>query len=337
MLRVVVSRLAWSIALLWAVSVLIFVGTGMISGDAATAILGQHAADPIAVQTVRKNLGLDKPPLERYLRWLSDVLHGDLGRSLTVGATAVGVSMAGDAASGGVAEQGVPVTDLIRHRVVNSAVLAGIAALLTVPFALLLGVICALRPGGMVDSTVSTVTLGLIALPEFVTGTAFVLLFAITWHWFPAVSLVSSGEGVGDRIRELALPVLTLAAASVAQTARMVRGSMIDALESDYVQMARLKGMPERRVIFVHALRNALVPTIQVVALTIAWLAGGIVVVEVVFGYPGIGQALANAVATRDLPTVQALVLLIAAVYVLVNLIADLATIALTPKLRQTL
>jgi peptide/nickel transport system permease protein len=176
----------------------------------------------------------------------------------------------------------------------------------------------------------------LIALPEFVTGSVLVLLFAIAWPLFPAVSVIGGADSIGSRIDALVLPVAALGAASIAQTSRMIRGSMIEALESDYVQMAWLKGIPERRVVFRHALRNALVPTIQVIALTVAWLVGGVVVVEVVFDYPGIGQALANAVSTRDIPVVQALSLVIAAVYVVVNLAADLATIMLTPKLRRT-
>ncbi len=325
MLRLITGRLAWGFLTLWVVSVLVFAGTELISGDAATAILGQQAADPQLVHAVRKNLGLDKPPVQRYFHWLGGVLRGDFGDSLTVGSMATGKNGA------------VPVTQLISNRLANSAILTGLAALITLPFAIGLGIAAAMRPGGLVDSVISHTTLGLVALPEFVTGTAFVLLFAIVWPLLPAVSFVSAGESLGTRATALVLPVLTLGAASIAHTARMIRGSMIEALESEYVQMARLKGMPERRVIFHHALRNALVPTVQVIALTIAWLAGGIVVVEVVFDYPGIGQALANAVSSRDIPTVQAISLVIAALYVVVNLLADLATIVLTPKLRQAL
>lgn len=333
MLRLIAGRLAWGVLTLWVVSVLVFAGTELISGDAASAVLGQQASDPQLLAAVRENLGLDRPPVERYVHWLGGVLRGDLGDSLTIGSLPTGSG--GTKAAG---ESGtVSVTELIGSRLVNSAILTGLAALVTIPLAILLGIVSAIRPGGIVDSIISSTTLGLIALPEFVTGTVFVLLFAIAWRLFPAVSLVIPGESLGMRAAALALPVATLAAASIAHTGRMIRGGMIEALESEYVQMARLKGMPERRVIFRHALRNALVPTVQVLALTIAWLAGGIVVVEVVFGYPGIGQALANAVSSRDLPTVQAISLVIASLYVVVNLLADLATIVLTPRLRQGL
>jgi peptide/nickel transport system permease protein len=317
-------RLGAGIITLWVVSVLVFAGTEMLSGDAASAILGQTAT-PQSLAVVRDQLGLDRPAYERYASWIGGVVHGDFGRSLAVG-------------SGGAvgSRGGVPVSTIIGDRLVNTLILTLLAALLTVPLGIALGIWSAIKPGSLIDSTISATTLGLIALPEFVTGSVLVLLFAIAWPLFPAVSVIGGADSIGSRIDALVLPVAALGAASIAQTSRMIRGSMIEALESDYVQMARLKGIPERRVVFRHALRNALVPTIQVIALTVAWLVGGVVVVEVVFDYPGIGQALANAVSTRDIPVVQALSLVIAAVYVVVNLAADLATIMLTPKLRRT-
>lgn len=317
------ARLAAGVLTLWVVSVLVFAGTELLSGDAATAILGQTAT-PQSLAVVRKELGLDRPPHERYLSWVGGVLRGDFGHSLTVGS--------GGAAGG---RGGTAVSTIIGDRLVNTLILTGVAALLTLPLAIGLGIWSATKPGSWTDSVISSTTLGLIALPEFVTGSALVLLFAIAWPLLPAVSFIGADDSIGSRVAALVLPVATLGAASIAHTSRMIRGSMIEALESDYVQMARLKGIPERRVVFRHALRNALVPSIQVIALTIAWLVGGVVVVEVVFDYPGIGQALASAVSTRDIPVVQAVSLAIAVVYVLVNLAADLATIMLTPKLRQ--
>jgi peptide/nickel transport system permease protein len=315
-------RLLAGLGTLAIVSVLIFTGTELLSGDAASAILGQTAT-PESLAAVRSELDLDRPPVERYLHWLGGVVHGDFGNSLALGSGGAG------------GRGGEAVSELVGDRLVNSAVLTAVAALVTIPLGLLLGIIAAIRPGGWLDSTISYLTLGLIALPEFVIGSILVLGFAIAWPVLPAVSSFDAAAGIGTNISALVLPVATLAAASVAQTARMIRGSMIEALESDWVRMARLNGVPERRVIFRHALRNALVPVIQVIALTVAWLIGGIVVVEVVFNYPGVGQAVANAVATRDIPVVQALTLGIASVYIVVNLLADLATILLTPKLRQ--
>ncbi|MGH9318277.1 MAG: ABC transporter permease [Vicinamibacteria bacterium] len=324
MFRLIIVRLAWGLATLWVVSIFIFAGTELLSGDAATAVLGKNAT-PEALAAIREQLGLDRSPPERYVDWLLGVLQGDLGNSLSLG-------------TGGTTEGrgGVPVADVIESRLVNSGILTGIAALVTIPLAIILGVLSAVKVGRLTDSFISNVTLGLIALPEFVTGSALILLFAIFWPLLPAVSFVVEGQDFGARAAALALPVATLGAASIAHTSRMVRGSMIEALDSEYVQMARLKGVPERFIVARHALRNALGPTIQVIALTLAWLVGGIVVVEVVFEYPGVGQALANAVSARDLPVVQALALLIAGVYVIVNLTADLASILLTPKLRES-
>jgi peptide/nickel transport system permease protein len=319
MLRIVLVRLVWGVATLWVASVLVFGGTELLTGDPASAVLGRDAT-PSALAALRKQLDLNEPAPRRYLRWLTGIVHGDLGRSLTIG-TATG-------------EGGVPVSQLIGSRIDNSALLAGLATLVTVPLAIMLGVVSALRPGKLVDSIISTTTLAFIALPEFVVGTTLVLLFAIIWPLFPAVSLVSSTANVGARTAELVLPVATLAAASVAQMSRLVRGSMIEALESPHVQMARLRGLSAKRVILRYALRTALVPTIQVIALTVAWFAGGIVVVEVVFNYPGVGGALTSAISARDLPVVQALALTIAGVFIVVNLLADVATILLTPKLR---
>jgi peptide/nickel transport system permease protein len=320
MARLIGERLLWGIITLWIASVLVFAGTELLSGDAATAVLGQTAT-PAALADVREALQLDRPAPERYASWFWNVLHGDLGRSLTV--------------SFGSGDSATSVWELINQRLVNSALLAGLAALVTIPLGLFLGVLASLRPGRLVDSLISVGTLSVIAIPEFVTATVLILIFAIIWPILPAVSIVGGLTGLGTRAEALVLPVATLALASIGHTARMVRGSMIEVLESEYVRMARLKGVPERSVIFHHAFRNALVPTIQVAALTIAWLAGGIVVVEVVFDYPGIGQGLAQAVSVRDIPVVQALALFIAATYVVLNLIADVLTILLTPRLRQ--
>ena len=330
MTRLLVQRALWGIVTLLLVSVLVFAGTALLSGDAATIALGKQAT-PERVTALRATLGLDDPAPVRYFNWLTGLARGDLGVSLSVGTAGSTTDISTDNRAG------LPVSELVGDRLVNSMLLAFAAAAVVFPLSLLLGAWSALRPGRRADTIISTTTLVLIALPEFVIGLVLVFVFAITLKWFPALSFVPPGISITERIEGLVLPVATLTAASVAHTARLVRGSLIDVLESDYVRMARLKGLPERRVIRHHALPNALVPTIQVVALNFAWLVGGIVIVEVVFGYPGIGQGLTNAVQSRDIPTVQILALAIAAVYVVVNTLADLATIVLTPRLRTAM
>lgn len=329
MISLLARRAAWGVATLLAVSVLVFAGTSLLSGDAVTIALGKLAT-PDRVEAMRHDLGLDRSAPARYVSWLGGILRGDLGVSLSTGVGGTTTTSAG-------VPKGLPVSDLIGDRIVNSLILALVAAAVIFPLSIVLGAISALRPGGRLDALISTTTLVLIALPEFVIGLVLVFLFAVTVRWFPAISFVPPDATLATRIDGLVLPVATLTGASVAHTARLVRGSLIDVLESDYVRTARLKGVPESRVIRRHALPNALVPMIQVVALNFAWLVGGIVVVEVVFSYPGIGQALTEAVQSRDIPTVQILALAIAGVYVLVNLLADLATILLTPRLRTAI
>jgi peptide/nickel transport system permease protein len=313
--RLVGTRLVVGAVILWVVSVVVFAGTELLSGDAATAILGRNAT-PEKIAVVREQLDLDEPAPKRYAAWLGGILTGDLGESLSTGR---------------------PVTEIIGGKVRNSALLAGMTTLVLIPLSYLLGTLAAVRRYGSLDHGISYITLALIALPEFVVAILLVLTFAVVWPVLPAISFLGPEDGLLDTARALVLPVVALLAASIAHTTRMVRGSVIEALESEYVQMARLKGVPERAVVVRHALRNALVPSIQVMALAIGWLAGGVVVVEFVFQYPGIGQALVDAVSARDLPVVQVLALLIAAVYVVVNLFADILSIVLTPKLRTAL
>ncbi len=312
MIRVIARRVALGVLILWVVSVVVFAGTELLSGDTATAILGQTAT-PGSLAALREELDLDEPAPTRYAIWLADLARGDLGDSL--------------------ASQR-PVTELIGERLRNSFILTGLTAAILIPLSLLLGTLAAARRHGLLDNAISTTTLALISLPEFVIGLILVLVFAVLWPLLPAISLLSPTDAFTEQARALVLPVAALLAASMAHTVRMVRVSVVEALESDYVRMARLKGVPETRVLFVHALRNALVPSIQVFALVIGWLVGGIVVIEAVFQYPGIGQGLVNAVSARDLPVVQAIALVIAAVYVGVNLLADVLTILLTPRLR---
>ncbi len=302
-------------------SILIFVGTEILPGDAAKAVLGRNAT-PEALAQLRDRLGLDRPAPSRYFNWLSGFVRGDLGESVTQ-----------TVASG----RGSPVWDLVSGRVWNSLILALVTTVFMVPLGLLLGVLAARHAGRPVDQAVSVSSLAAISLPEFVTGSLLVLAFAVWLHVLPGVSLVPSGSSVFDRPKILVLPVATLLAASVAQTVRMVRAGMLDVLRSDYVHMARLNGLSERMVVFRYALRNALAPTVQVIALNVQWLVGGIIVTETVFGYPGLGEQLVQAVGTRDIPFVQSVSLIIAAVYLSLNILADLLVVMLIPKLRTEL
>ena len=311
--RLLTRRLLLGVLTLWLVSVVVFAATQALPGNAAQAILGKDAT-PQTLHALSEQLHLGQPVLAQYGHWLGGVLTGDFGTSAAT-------------------QQSV--TALLAERVANSAFLVVLASAIAIPLALALGVLMAIRRDRPSDHALSAGTLVLAALPEFVIGIGLVLLFSTSvFHVLPAVSLLPPGEHAWQHLDVVVLPCATLVLAVTPYISRIMRGSMIEVLESDYVTMARLKGMPERTVVWRHAMPNALVPAIQVIALQLGWMAGGIVVVEFVFSYPGIGAALVNAVGNRDVPVVQALTLLIAAVYVLVNLLADVATILVTPKLR---
>lgn len=313
MWRRLLLRLGSGLLTLWAVSLFVFLGTQLLPGDAAQAALGQNAS-PALIAGLRHEFGLNRPVLVRYGEWLAGLIHGDLGRSLPSGES-VGLLLA----------------DHIR----NTAVLAAITIAILIPLSVVLGIAAAVRRGRAFDHAVTGVTLTLISTPEFVVGSLLALILAVRFGWLPPASLVDSSQPVSGQLALFVLPVLTLLAASAAQMIRMVRASMIDVLESDYVTMARLKGVPERRVLFYHALPNALGPTIQVTAFNIAWLIGGVIVTEAVFQFPGVGLALTSAVAARDQPTVEAIALLVTAVFVGANLAADMCVILLNPRLRR--
>ncbi|RIK35322.1 MAG: peptide ABC transporter permease, partial [Chloroflexi bacterium] len=291
-------RLALGALTLALVSVVVFTATQALPGSPAEAILGRTAS-PERVAALETQLGLDKPAISQYLDWVGGVLTGDLGDSLAAG---------------------VPVSDLLSDRIVNSLILVFVAALVALPLGVLLGIAAAFRRGRLIDEAIGAGTLVFVAMPEFVIGLLLTIVFATTvFSIFPAVSVVPSGELVLSDPSSMVLPAATLVLAVVPYLARMARASAIEVLESEYVAMARLKGVPERRVMTRHALPNALVPIIQVGALEVAWMAGGIVVVEFLFRYPGVGSALTDAVANRDLPVIQVIVLYIAALYVFLN------------------
>ena len=311
--RLILRRIGLGLLTLWLVSLIVFAAVLALPGDAATAILGKEAT-PDRVAALREQLHLNDSVISQYFQWLGGLLTGDLGTS---------------------AATQEPVSDLLSARVGNSVFLVVVASLVALPLSLLIGVWTAMRRDRPVDHITSTVTLVLAALPEFVIGIALVLLFATSVsHVLPAVSILPPGTHAWEDPKVVVLPAATLVLAVTPYISRIMRGSMVEVLESEYVTMARLKGLPERTVIWRHAVPNAIVPAIQVTALQLAWMAGGVVVVEFVFQYPGIGAALVDAVALRDMPVVQTVTMLAAGIYVGLNLLADIATILVTPKLR---
>ncbi len=315
--RIIGQRLALAIVTLFLVSLLIFLATQALPGNAAQAILGNQAT-PQKLATLSRELGLDQPLATQYRIWMSHLVSGNLGTSL------VGMNM--------------PVVKVIRQPLYNSAVLVVLAALVSVPISIGLGTYSALKRDGKLDGTVTMGTLTLAALPEFVIGILVILLLSTAvFHLFPPIARPEPGVPVWQQLDQLVLPVLTLTLAVLPYISRMMRASTIEILESEYISMARLKGLPERVVIWRHAMPNAMVPATQGTALQLAWLAGGIVAVEYLFGYPGIGSALISAITNRDIPVVQAITLILAAVYVLLNLTADIITILVTPRLRTGL
>jgi peptide/nickel transport system permease protein len=313
MTKFLIRRTLLGILTLFLVSVVVFAATQALPGNAARAILGRDAT-PQRLAALTQQLHLNRSVFDQYTHWLSGIVTGNLGTS---------------------AATQEPVSQLLSGRILDSAFLVLVAAVIAIPLSIGFGVWMAMRRDKPVDVIGSTISLIFAALPEFVIGIILVLLFATSvTHVLPAVSLIPPGDHAWQHLNVVILPAATLILAVTPYISRIMRGSMIEVLESDYVTMARLKGLPERTVIWRHAVPNAIVPAIQVSALQLAWMAGGVVVVEFVFSYPGIGAALVDAVGNRDVPTVQAIVLIIAGVYVVLNVLADLATILVTPRLR---
>jgi len=309
----ILRRIGLGILTLWLVSLVVFAAVVALPGDAATAMLGKTAT-PARVAALREQLHLNESVVTQYTQWLKGILTFDFGNS---------------------AATQQPVTQILSDRVANSAFLVFVASIIAMPLSIVIGVWMAMKRDRAVDSITSTVTLVLAALPEFVIAILLILVFATgLFHVFPAVSLLAPGEKAWEDPQVVVLPAATLILAVTPYISRIMRGSTIEVLESEYVTMARLKGLPERQVIWRHAVPNAIVPAIQVTALQLAWMAGGVVVVESVFQYPGIGAALVDAVANRDIVVVQTVTMLAAGIYVFLNLAADLATIMVTPRLR---
>ena len=313
MLRLLVRRLLLGVLTLWVVSALVFAGTEILPGDVAQAILGQSATEE-TVAAIRKALNLDRPPTERYLDWLGGLLTGELGDTLATGR---------------------PVAVLVGDRLGRTLLLAALTAIFAVPLALGLGLIAAMYPNSGYDRGISVGSLCLISVPGFFIAAVLVIVFAVSLRWLPAIAHVSEFATFGEKLRALALPIMTLTATMMAQMTRMTRAAVLGVLTSPYIETALLKGAPRRRIILRHALPNALSPIIIVVALNLAYLVSGVVVVEVIFAYPGLGKLLVDAVASRDIPLVQGSAMVFCATYVGLNLLADLLAITANPRLRH--
>ncbi len=311
---VILRRLGMGVVTLWVVTVLVFAGTEILPGDVAEAILGQSAT-PEAIAAIREQLNLDRPAVVRYVDWLTNILRGDLGISLAAN---------------------IPISEMISGRLKNTLILAGLTAAFAVPLSLALGLAAAMFPGGRVDRFVTVSTLFLLSVPEFFIAATLVLIFAVHLQWLPAITYATEYDSIWQLVKSLALPILTLTTSVVAHMARMTRAAIINVMTSPYIEMAILKGVPRWRIVLRHALLNAVGPVVNVVALNLAYLIGGVTIVETVFAYPGLARLMVDAVSRRDMPLVQACAIIFCSSYILLILIADLLAIFANPRLRHS-
>ncbi len=309
----VAQRVALGLLLLFAASVLIFVGTQILPGDVAQSILGQSAT-PATLANLREELGLNEPALTRYFSWLFGVLQGDLGTALS---------------------NGQPIAPALGGRLANTLFLAATAAVIAVPLAIILGLLSVRYRNRWPDKLISTVTLATISVPEFLVGYIVVYFLSVQFRVFPSLASVYSGMSFGEMLYAISLPVIVLVLAVLGHMMRMTRAAILNVMQSAYVETAELKGLRPFAIIARHALPNAVAPVVNVVMINLAYLVVGVVVVEVVFVYPGMGQYLVDHVAKRDVPVVQACGLVFAGVYIGLNLIADLVSILANPRLRH--
>ena len=312
MARYFVRRLAFLILTVLLSSVIIFAVTQLLPGDVARVILGREASE-VSLQSLRQELGLNKPPPLRYLAWLGSFIVGDWGTSYSTGQ---------------------PIRPLVVERLRSSLMLAALTLLIAVPLAVGLGVIAGLYENSAVDNAISVAALSVVGLPEFVTGVLLIQLLAFHFHLFPASSSIPPGTGFFAALPSLVLPALTNTLVLLAYVARLTRAGVVEELNAPYVRTARLKGLPRRTVIVRHVLRNALLPTITIVAISFGWLISGLVVVENVFNYPGLGRLLVFAIDRRDLPLLQAIAVVTTLGFALANLAADLLYAYLNPRIR---
>ena len=313
MLKLIANRLGQGVITLFAVSVLIFVCTQILPGDVASAVLGQGAT-PDALAAFRKELGLNEPAYVRYFNWLWGAVRGDLGVSMT--------------------NQRVIIDELL-PRLYNTLFLAGYAALIAIPLSVGLGILAAINEGKLVDKASNILTLITISIPEFFIAYLMIIFFVVDLGWFPSLATVYPGIEFGERVYITTLPAVALTLLVAAHMLRMTRSSVLSVMSSPYIEMAFLKGAKRSRVISRHALPNAAAPIITVIALNLAYLVVGVVVLEAVFVYPGIGQLMVDAVSKRDVPVIQACGLVFAMVFVVLNTLADVAIILVNPRLRH--
>ena len=313
MSRLLLQRLWMGLLALWVISALLFFATNLLPGDVAEALLGQQAT-PQSLLRLREVLGLNDPAWLRYVHWFVRLLHGDFGTSLS---------------------SGRPVVSEVLPRLGNTLILASLAAVIAVPLSVGLGLLCAMREGGTLDRLVSMLCVLTISVPEFFLGYVLIGVFAIQLGWLPSLGAINPGMSPGARLGAITLPTCTLVLVVLAHMLRMTRASILSVMSAPYIEMAHLKGLKRSAVILRHALPNAAAPIIAVVTLNLGYLVVGVVVVEVVFVYPGAGQLLIDAVSKRDLPLVQACGLIFAAIYIALNVAADMLALLANPRLRH--
>lgn len=308
------KRTLASLVTVFVISLIIFVGVELLPGDVAETVLGQSATAE-TVNAFRQELKLDQPPHVRYVLWFKDFLKGDFGNSLA---------------------NGRPVSGLIGWRFANTLFLALTTAVIAVPLAVLLGMMAAFYRNTFFDKSISIITLSFISFPEFFIAYILIVVFSVHFNIFPSMAAINSSMSLGAKLHAILLPALTLTCVVTAHMMRQTRAAIINVLSSAYIEMAELKGIKRLRIIILHAFPNSLSPVINVIALNLAYLVVGVVIVEVVFVYPGLGQLLVDSVAKRDIPVVQASGLIFAAAYIFLNLMADVLSMLVNPRLRQT-
>lgn len=308
------KRSGASLITVFVISLIIFIGIELLPGDVAETVLGQSAT-PETVEAFRKELKLDLPPHVRYVAWLKDFVQGDFGTSLA---------------------NGRPVSNLITWRFGNTLFLAATAAVIAVPISILLGMLAAFYRNTLFDKMISSITLSFISFPDFFIAYILIVLFSVHYNIFPSMAAINDSMSLADKLYAIMLPALTLTFVITAHMMRQTRAAIINVLASAYVEMAKIKGIRRLRIIVLHAFPNSLSPVINVIALNLAYLVVGVVIVEVVFVYPGLGQLLVDSVSKRDLPVVQASGLIFAAAYIFLNLMADVLSMLANPRLRQS-
>ena len=313
MMRMVWQRIGIGLATLLVVSIIVFFMTSVLPGDVAQIVLGQ-AATPETLAALRAELGLDQPGYVRYFGWLGDMVTGDLGTSKAGGAK---------------------ISDLIGGRLGNTLAMAGLVALISIPISIALGLWAAMHPGTWLDRGVTFGTLSTISVPEFFIATILILILAVEWGIFPSTAYLTGDETFGQYLRALAMPLITLVIVVSAQMIRMTRAGILNVMSSPYIEMAILKGVPRRRIILRHAFFNAIGPIVNVIALNLAYLVSGVVIVETIFAYPGLAKLMIDGVQTRDLPLVQACAMIFCGTYVVLILLADIGSIVSNPRLRS--